>query len=113
MYGVRPHAVPEPACVVTPETLLAQGQAEAAVRKALAELRDEMQRAGCPERLARVEGYLLDEVNAGSYGQIAREWGVGVSAARVTVHRLRKRLGRLLSLATSRPTPRHHGPRWA
>ena len=108
-----PHAVPEPACVVTPETLLAQGQAEAAVRKALAELRDEMQRAGCPERLARVEGYLLDEVNAGSYGQIAREWGVGVSAARVTVHRLRKRLGRLLSLATSRPTPRHHGPRWA
>jgi len=108
-----PNAVPEPACVVTPETLLAQDQAEAAVRKALAELRDEMERAGCPERLARVEDYLLEEVNAGSYGRMASEWGVGVSAARVTVHRLRKRLGRLLSLATLRPTPGHDGPRWA
>jgi DNA-directed RNA polymerase specialized sigma24 family protein len=108
-----PSCVPEPACGVTPETLLAQGQAEAAIRNALQLLRGEMQRAGCPERLARVEDYLLEEVNTGSYGRMASEWGVGVSAARVTVHRLRKRLGRLLSLATLRPTPGHRGPRWA
>jgi DNA-directed RNA polymerase specialized sigma24 family protein len=95
-----PHMAPEPTCGVTPETLLAQEQAEAAVRKALAELRAEMERAGCPERLARVEGYLLDEVNTGSYGRMASEWGVGVSAARVTVHRLRRRLARLLSRAS-------------
>jgi RNA polymerase sigma-70 factor (ECF subfamily) len=101
-----PYAVPEPACVVTPETLLAQDRAEAAVRKALEELRGEMERAGRPERLARVESYLLEEVHTGSYGRMASEWGVGVSAARVTLHRLRRRLARLLRLAVRRPSPR-------
>lgn len=111
--GVRPlsldvpegdaYAVPEPACAVTPETLLAQDRAEAAVQTALAELRGEMERAGCPERLARVESYLLEEVHTGSYGRMASEWGVGLSAARVTVHRLRRRLARLLRLAVTHP----------
>jgi RNA polymerase sigma-70 factor (ECF subfamily) len=100
-----PCAVLEPACGVTPETLLAQDRAEAAVQRGLAELRGEMERAGCPERLARVEGYLLEEVRTGSYGRMASEWGVGVSAARVTVHRLRRRLARLLRLAVT-PSPR-------
>ena len=55
-----------------------------------------MQRAGGAARLARVERYLLCEVNTGSYRRMADEWGVGESAVRVVVHRLRRRLARLL-----------------
>jgi RNA polymerase sigma-70 factor (ECF subfamily) len=101
-----PHAVPEPACTVTPETLLAQSQADRAIQDALEVLRSEMAQAGCAERLARVEGYLLSEVNGGSYQRMAREWGVGESAARVTVHRLRRRLAALLRGALAPPAPR-------
>ncbi len=101
-----PHAIPEPATAVTPETQLAQSQAEATIQKALDELRREMAAAGCAERLARVEGYLLAEVNTGSYGRMAGEWGVGASAARVTVHRLRRRLASLLRRAIAPSLPR-------
>jgi hypothetical protein len=80
----------------TPETLLARCQATGAIEDALARLRSEMEHAGCAGRLSRVERYLLCEVNTGSYRRMAGEWGVRESAARVTVHRLRRRLARLL-----------------
>lgn len=83
----------EPVDAVTPESLLAQRQAEATLAEALDALRREMERAGGRARFARVEGYLLSEVASGSYRRMAREWGVGESAVRVTVHRLRRRLG--------------------
>ena len=35
-------------------------------------------------------------VNTGSYGHVAREWGVGESAVRVAIHRLRRRVSTLL-----------------
>lgn len=121
--GVRPisldaprgerDAVPEPACRETPETLLARAQAEAAIRSALVELRREMERSGGAERLARVEGYLLEDVRTGSYGRMAREWGVGESAARVLVHRLRRRLAALLQAAVAAPAQRLPRPRVA
>ena len=98
-----PQAAPEPACTETPETLLLQDQAEAAIGRALEQLRHEMEQAGCAERLARVEGYLLSEVNTGSYRRMAGEWGVRESAARVTVHRLRRRLGALLRRMVALP----------
>ncbi len=89
-------AVPEPVDAITPETLLAQRQAEGALEDGLQRLRGEMERAGCPERLARVEPYLLCDVNTGSYRRMAGEWGVGEPAARVAVYRLRRRLSELL-----------------
>ncbi len=101
-----PRAVPEPACAVTPETLLVHEQAERALEDALQRLRSEMQNAGCPERLARVEAYLLCDVNTGSYRRMANEWGVGESAARVAVHRLRRRLVALLRGVVARHLPR-------
>ena len=101
-----PLAIPEPATAVTPETELEQRRAEATIQKALDELRREMAEAGCAERLARVEGYLLADVNTGSYGRMAGEWGVGTSAARVTVHRLRRRLASLLRRALAPSPPR-------
>jgi hypothetical protein len=72
-----------------------------------------MEQAGCAERLARVEDYLLTEVHSGSYRRMAREWGVGESAARVMVHRLRRRLASLLRGAVAPPAPRLGGPGWA
>lgn len=86
----------EPVDATTPETLLAQAQATRAIEDALSRLRSETERAGGAARLARVERYLLCEVNTGSYRRMADEWGVGESAVRVVVHRLRRRLARLL-----------------
>ena len=86
----------EPVDAATPETLLAQAQATRAIENALSRLRSETERSGGAARLARVERYLLCEVNTGSYRRMADEWGVGESAVRVVVHRLRRRLARLL-----------------
>jgi RNA polymerase sigma factor (sigma-70 family) len=86
----------EPVDATTPETLLSQAQATRAIEDALSRLRSETERAGAAARLARVERYLLCEVNTGSYRRMADEWGVGESAVRVVVHRLRRRLARLL-----------------
>jgi len=44
---------------------------------------------------------------------MASEWGVGASAARVTVHRLRRRLASLLRRAAARARPRLHHAGWA
>jgi RNA polymerase sigma-70 factor (ECF subfamily) len=89
----------DPACTETPESLLAQEQAQAAMDQAVATLRRELERAGCGARLTRIERYLFSSVNTGSYGRVAREWGVGESAVRVTIHRLRRRLSSLLRAA--------------
>jgi RNA polymerase sigma-70 factor (ECF subfamily) len=91
----------DPACTDTPESLLVQQQAQAAMDRAVETLRRELARAGCGDRLARVERYLLSSVNTGSYGRMAREWGVGESAVRVMIHRLRRRLSALLRNAVS------------
>jgi RNA polymerase sigma factor (sigma-70 family) len=92
-----PGAAPlEPVDASTPETLLAQAQATRAIENAISRLRSETERAGGAARLARVERYLLCEVNTGSYRRMADEWGVGESAVRVVVHRLRRRLARLM-----------------
>jgi RNA polymerase sigma-70 factor (ECF subfamily) len=80
----------------TPETLLGRAQSERAVEQALRRLRGQMTQAAAAARLSRVEPYLLSEVNTGSYRRMASEWGVRESAARVAVHRLRRRLARLV-----------------
>jgi RNA polymerase sigma-70 factor (ECF subfamily) len=87
---------------VTPEDLLERGRTEEAVRRALARLREEMERAGQGDRLARLMGRLVGDPE--SFGPIAREWGVGPSAVRVALHRLRRRLAVLLREET-RPGP--------
>jgi RNA polymerase sigma factor (sigma-70 family) len=86
----------------TPEMLLGRARAQRAVDHALRSLRGEMRQAGAAARLARLEPYLLSEVRTGSYRRMAHEWGVGESAARVAVHRLRRRLARLVRSEGSR-----------
>jgi DNA-directed RNA polymerase specialized sigma24 family protein len=80
---------------VTPEDLLDRRRAQEAVERALGRLREEMERAGQGDRLARLMGRLAAG-DPESFGRIARDWGVGRSAVRVALHRLRRRLALLL-----------------
>jgi RNA polymerase sigma-70 factor (ECF subfamily) len=89
----RPEIAPVDA--VTPEDLLGRRRAQEAVERAIGRLREEMERAGQGARLARLIGRLAAE-DPESFGPIARDWGVGRSAVRVALHRLRRRLAVLL-----------------
>lgn len=84
-----------PVDAVTPEDLLERRQAREALERALERLREEAERAGQGERLARLMGRLTGDPD--SFGPIAREWGVGRSAVRVALHRARRRLAALLA----------------
>jgi RNA polymerase sigma factor (sigma-70 family) len=85
---------PGPVDTETPEDLMQRLQAREAVERALARLREEMERAGQAHRLSRLMGRLTGDPD--SFGPIAREWGVGRSAVRVALHRVRRRLAALL-----------------
>jgi RNA polymerase sigma factor (sigma-70 family) len=100
--GGRPHVSlddgdapsPGPVDMETPEDLLQRRQTREAVERALERLREEMEEAGQGHRLARLMGRPTGDPE--SFGPIAREWGVGRSAVRVALHRLRRRLAALL-----------------
>jgi RNA polymerase sigma-70 factor (ECF subfamily) len=83
-----------PVDTVTPEDLLDRRRAREAVERALARLREEMEGAGQGDRLARLIGRLVGDPE--SFGPIARDWGVGRSAVRVALHRVRRRRAALL-----------------
>jgi len=89
-----------PVDTVTPEDLLDRRRAQEAVERALGRLREEMERAGQGDRLARLIGRLAAG-DPESFGPIARDWGVGRSAVRVALHRLRRRLAALLREETA------------
>ena len=83
----------------TPETLLAQARATGAIEDALSAAAVETERAGGSARLARVEQLPAERGQHRQLPPDGDEWGVGESAVRVVVHRLRRRLARLLRLA--------------
>ena len=85
---------PGPVDTETPEDLLQRRQTREAVERALWRLREEMEKAGQGHRLSRLMGRLTGDPD--SFGPIAREWGVGRSAVRVALHRVRRRLAALL-----------------
>lgn len=86
----------KPADSTTPETLFERSWAQTVVGHVLDRLeRDTARRGGTP-RMARLRPFLTGGEPAGAYAEIAREWGVGESAVRVAVHRLRKRFATLL-----------------
>jgi DNA-directed RNA polymerase specialized sigma24 family protein len=90
---------------VTPEDLLDRSRAQEAVERAIGRLREEMERAGQGHRLARLIGRLAAG-DPESFGRIARDWGVGRSAVRVALHRLRRRLAAILHEETRSGRPR-------
>ncbi len=100
--GGRPHVSLDdegrqpigPVDTETPEDIVLRRQTREALERALGRLREEMEKAGQGQRLTRLMGRLTGDPD--SFGPIAREWGVGRSAVRVALHRVRRRLAALL-----------------
>lgn len=86
----------EPVDALSPEVLLERRRAEEALARAVAALRRELEASGRGERFARLEARLLGEGSRRGDASLAAEWGVGESAVRVAVHRLRRRLEAIL-----------------
>jgi DNA-directed RNA polymerase specialized sigma24 family protein len=94
--GGQGRPLPEPADALTPEVLLERQRAGETLARAVSALRAEFQAAGRAERFARLQNRLVGEHTPTTFGRIASEWGVGESAVRVTLLRLRRRLAALL-----------------
>ena len=86
----------EPVESATPETLFERAWAEEVLARALERLRDETAETEEAERFDQLKGHLTGDEPAETYAELAEAWGVGESAVRVALHRMRKRLGRLL-----------------
>jgi RNA polymerase sigma-70 factor (ECF subfamily) len=92
----RGRALPQLQHRVTPEILLGRRQVAAALERAARRLAEEHRAAGRSERFARLNACLQDDRTTETYAALAAEWGVGESAVRVAVHRLRRRLAEML-----------------
>lgn len=85
----------EPADERTPEREYERRWALVVLERALGRLRDEAAAAGKAERFARLEPFLVGG-EEDAYAPAAAELRISETAARVAVHRLRKRLGECL-----------------
>ncbi|HSD27981.1 MAG TPA: sigma-70 family RNA polymerase sigma factor [Vicinamibacteria bacterium] len=86
----------EPVDSVTPEVLFEKAWVRALLDRALARLEAESDGDLRGGRFADLRGFLTGEGPEATYAELAAEWGVGESAVRVAVHRLRRRFGALL-----------------
>jgi RNA polymerase sigma factor (sigma-70 family) len=86
----------EPVESSTPETIFERAWAHEVLARALERLRKETAEAEGAERFESLKGHLTGDEPAETYRELAEAWGVGESAVRVALHRMRKRLGRLL-----------------
>jgi DNA-directed RNA polymerase specialized sigma24 family protein len=107
--GEQGRSLPEPADPLTPEVLLERQRAEEVLAHAVAALRAEFEATGRMERFERLETRLVGEHTQTSFGTIAAEWGVGESAVRATLLRLRRRLAAIVRAVRSTP-PRAKWP---
>ena len=86
----------EPAHELTPERLFERRWALTLLEQVLAELSDEMKRAGKAELFAALKVYLAAEASAPPHAEVAAELGMSEGAVKVAVHRLRQRYRQLL-----------------
>jgi RNA polymerase sigma-70 factor (ECF subfamily) len=86
----------EPVDSVTPEVLFEKAWVQAVLDRALGRLEAEANGDLREGRFARLRSFLTVDGPEATYAEISREWGVGESAVRVAVHRLRRRFGALL-----------------
>jgi RNA polymerase sigma factor (sigma-70 family) len=84
----------EPASGLSPEDLFESRWARTVLDRALRRLGEEHDTTGKGEIFRRLRGHLTGDETP--YGQLAEELGMTEGAIRVTVHRLRRRLGVLL-----------------
>jgi RNA polymerase sigma-70 factor (ECF subfamily) len=80
----------------TPEDLFERSWAQTVFDRVLDQLEQGAVRQGRGERMARLRPFLVGAQARGSYAEVAAEWGVGESAVRAAVHRLRKDFAGLL-----------------
>ena len=87
--------VPDPAGPV-PDTLFDRQWALTLVERALNVLADEFVAAGKPEHFETLKSWLLGEIDYLSQGDAASRLGMTEGAAKVAIHRLRKRFRELV-----------------
>jgi RNA polymerase sigma-70 factor (ECF subfamily) len=86
----------EPTHAADAETLYERRWALTLLEQALAQLRDELTRAGKGRLFEALKGTLTGEDAPRPYAELAHEMGLSAEAIKVTVHRLRRRYGELL-----------------
>ena len=86
----------------TPEDLYEAAWARTVFDNVLGQLEERAARQGKAERVARLRPFLTDTEREAGYAEVAAEWGVGESAVRAAVHRLRKEFAELLRLEVGR-----------
>jgi RNA polymerase sigma factor (sigma-70 family) len=96
----------EPVESTTPETLFERAWAESVLARALKRLEAGETGAGRGERFEQLKGHLTGDTPEATYGELAEAWGVGGSAVRAAVSRLR---GRLEALAQEIATRERFG----
>jgi RNA polymerase sigma-70 factor (ECF subfamily) len=86
----------EPAHAADAEALYERRWALTLLEQTLAQLRDELTRAGKGRLFEALKGTLTGEDAPRPYAELAAEMGLSAEAIKVTVHRLRRRYGELL-----------------
>ncbi len=86
----------EPADPRTPEAIFEKRWALSVVREAVSRLEQEMQRSGKQAQFSRLKPWLTGDGPESPYSTLAEDLGMTEKALRVTIHRLRRRLGQLL-----------------
>ena len=92
----------EPADVLTPEKLFERRWALTMLEKVHAQLREECLASGKLDQFEVLQIYLSGEPKGGDYGESAARLGWTKVAVRVAIHRLRRRMGKLLQKEVSR-----------
>ncbi len=85
----------EPVDSDTPETIFERRWARAVFDRSVSRLAEESKATSDSLRFERLRPFLTDDSSDG-YRRVAHELGVGESAVRVAVHRLRRRCGEIL-----------------
>lgn len=86
----------EPAVAQTPDSFYDRGWAAIILERALAALRAEQGQLAKLDQFEGFKVFIWGEKNALSYGEIAKQTGMTEGAAKVEVHRLRRRFGELV-----------------
>ncbi len=85
----------EPVDDLTPDALFERRWAQTVMQRALLRLRTEQERIGQGERFSALSDHVIGDGGA-RYDEVADRLGLSVANVKVTVHRLRKRLGECL-----------------
>jgi len=93
---VEERYIREPVHDQTPEKIFQRGWAHFVLDRVLSRLRDEHWIIGNEPAFDHLKVHLMGEARRGSYTRLAREIGLTEGAARVAVHRMRRRFGELL-----------------